>query len=169
MQLEAQPLDAPPSSGAGGFSSRRGSRVGLSVLVRAGSPTGHDRVKEARKPVSQGHDRPGSPARHQECRPAVDSANDRPCDLFGRLAVRGLDRSSGPLSQGYLAKFALGPARTRGPDPHAGAPELITQALHQTVDRVLARDVDRGVAEPDEAQHRGNLKNLAAFFGASCA
>src|SRR4051794_34246780 len=64
-------------------------------------------------------------------------------------------------TQRDLSKLAFGPTGARGPNSHASAPELVRQTFHQPVYGVLARDVDSGIAEPDEAQDRGNLKNLA--------
>src|ERR1017187_10185349 len=104
------------------FGARRGLRAGERVFVRAGSPTSHDHVEEPGKPMSQRHDCPGTPARQQECRAAVNSPDNGSHNLDGWLSMRGFRPLSGLVSQGHLAELALRSTGTCGPNSHPRTP-----------------------------------------------
>ena len=110
--------------------------------------------------MRQGHHDPGAPARQEKRRPAIEAAHDRPRDLGRRLPLGQPPDLTPAFAQRHLAKFAGRPARTRSPNPDPRPPQLVTQALDQTVDRVLAGDINRGITDADKAENRRDLKDL---------
>src|SRR5207245_51090 len=117
-------------------------------------------VERARKPVRQGRHGPGPPGRQHETAPAVQAAHNPT-----RYAVRRLP--PGPagrpahLSPGNHRELADRSPGTRRPYPNTRPPDLVSQTLHQAIQCVLACYINHRIRDPDKAEDRGDLEDLA--------
>ena len=67
---------------------------------------------------------------------------------------RGFGGVAAP-AHGNLTKFAFRTPRACRPDTHTRSLELVSKALDQPVDGMLARNIDCGICDADEPKNEG--------------